>query len=190
MSVNQSQPEIRTSDGAVATLPSPELLGERRQKYEPWAKQISRPQPDGHGAVPTRSDPLNWTPLAKPLEECTVALVSTGGVHLDDEEPFDVYTEQGDWSCRAIPADVDTARLTVTHTHYATQDALADINVMFALDRLHELRADGVIGQVSPTHFGFMGFIPDPRPLLSETVPGVVESLRSHNTDVVVLTGG
>src|SRR4051794_5152453 len=33
---------------------------------------------------------IPWTPLNKPLAECTVVLVSTGGVHLHHDRPFKV----------------------------------------------------------------------------------------------------
>jgi D-proline reductase (dithiol) PrdB len=32
-----------------------------------------------------------------------------------------------------------------------------DRNVVFPLDRLNELAAEGVIGEVAPTHYSFMG---------------------------------
>jgi D-proline reductase (dithiol) PrdB len=191
VSVSASQhPEIRTSDGVVASLPAPEAVEEREQSYKEWAARIARPQPEGHAFVATRCEPLHWTPLAKSLESCTVALVSTGGVHLKSQDPYDVYSEHGDWSCRPIPGDVDTADLTVTHTHYATRDALEDVNVMFPLDRLRELKDEGFIGEVSALHYGFMGFIPDPGRLVDEVLPEVAQGLRDHQVDVVVLTAG
>src|SRR5512133_1358026 len=32
--------------------------------------------------------PIPWTPLSKPLTECKVVLISTGGVHLHQDRPF------------------------------------------------------------------------------------------------------
>jgi len=51
---------------------------------------------------------IPFTPLAKPLSECTVALVSTAGVARNDDRPFDQECERrnpwwGDPSFRAIP---------------------------------------------------------------------------------------
>lgn len=190
MTVSSAQAEIRTSDGVVATPPPPEVVAERQTAYAEWLRSTTRERPLGHELVPTRAEPLHWTPLAKPLSECTVALVSTGGVHLRTQEPFAVYEEVGDWSSRAIPGDADTRDLTVTHTHYATQDALDDVNVMFPLDRLRDLAAEGIVGRVAPVHFGLMGFIPDPTLLLSETVPAIARRLRDGGVDVVLLTAG
>jgi hypothetical protein len=42
---------------------------------------------------------IPWAPLRKPLSECTVALVSTGGVHLRSDRPFNL---NGDPTFRVI----------------------------------------------------------------------------------------
>ena len=51
---------------------------------------------------------IPFTPLAKPLRECTVALVSTAGIARNDDRPFDQERERrepwwGDPSFRVIP---------------------------------------------------------------------------------------
>ena len=33
--------------------------------------------------------PIPWTPLSRPLEECTVALLSSAGLALNTDRPFD-----------------------------------------------------------------------------------------------------
>ena len=38
-----------------------------------------------------------------------------------------------------------------------------DINVVFPIDRLRELEADGTIGSISDFHYSFMGASRDPR---------------------------
>lgn len=185
-----AHPEVRTSDGAAGVFAGPEVRAERAASYAGWAANVSRPQPFGHGTIPTRASPLRWTPLRRPLAACTVALVSTGGVHLRSQPAFAIYDEAGDASSRAIPGDVRGADLTFSHTHYATDDALADPNVMFPIDRLRELAAAGAVGASAPLHFGFMGFIPDPRRLVGETAPAAARALKGRGVDVVVLTPG
>lgn len=172
-----------------ARLPSQEVIGQRRQAYESWLRGPTRPWPDGHGLVPTRSSPVRWTP-PKPLGDSTVALVTTAGAHRRSQEPFAVYDHDGDSSSRAIPGDVDSADLTVTHTHYDTRDALEDVNVILPIDRLRELAEEGVIGRPAPLHFGLMGFIPDPGELVERTAPEMAARLRGEGVDAVVLTGG
>jgi len=47
--------------------------------------------------------PPPWTPLHQPLSACTVALVTTAGVHLKDDAPFDIGDKEGDPTYRVIP---------------------------------------------------------------------------------------
>lgn len=171
-------------------LASEDLRKERAQKFAHWRANVGRPAPLGHSFRYTPARPLHWTPLAKPLGACTVALVTTAGVHLRSQEPFAVFEPAGDWSFRRIPGDVDTSELTVTHTHYDTRDALADINVIFPLDRLRELAADGLVGRVASMHLAFMGFIPDPARLVAETAPAAAAELARAGVDVALLTAG
>jgi len=148
-------------------------------------------RPGGHGALAdVRNETLAWTPLDKPLSESTVALLTTGGVHLKSQTPFDVMKEDGDWSLREIPADTAPEALTITHTHYNHLDADKDVNVMFPIERLHELHEAGVVGGVAGTFYGMMGWVPDPRPTVRDTVPEIVDRAKAEGVDIILLTPG
>lgn len=97
------------------------------------------------GAIP-------WTPLRKPLAESTVALISTGGVHLRRDHPFNL---NGDPTFRVIPKDAPAAEITISHQAYDRTDALKDINLVFPIERLRELEAEKVIGRLADDHYGF-----------------------------------
>jgi D-proline reductase (dithiol) PrdB len=168
----------------------PEVRAQRLEKFTNWAARVGREPPLGHFFVHTPAQPLSWTPLRKPLRECTVALVTTCGVHLKSQEPFSLYVEEGDWSSRTIPGDVDVRDLMISHTHYDVRDAEQDVNVVFPIERLRELAADGVIGRVSPLHFGFMGFIPNPAELARVTAPAAAAALVEQGVDAALLTAG
>jgi D-proline reductase (dithiol) PrdB len=128
-----------------------------------------------------------WAPLVKPLSACRVALVTTGGVHLDSDPPFDLASRDGDPTVRRIPADVEPRRLRISHSHYDTRDAERDVNVLFPIERLRELAAEGRIGGVAPTHYSF-GWIRAVDPLVRETAPLVARELLEAGVDAVVLT--
>ncbi|MBU2548945.1 MAG: hypothetical protein KKB20_11065, partial [Proteobacteria bacterium] len=51
-----------------------------------------------------------WTPFEKPMKQARIALVSSGGVFRDDQEPFDPWAVN-DLSFREIPKDTPFERL-------------------------------------------------------------------------------
>ena len=138
----------------------------------------------------TANPRLAWTPLTKPIGECAVALVTTAGAHPKAAPAFDLLNEHGDPSFRVISADIAVADLTVSHSHYDTTDALADPNVIFPLERLRELVADGTVGALSPIHIGMMGWNPDGARVRDETAPAIARALVQAGVDVAVLTPG
>lgn len=137
----------------------------------------------GHAVVSTD---VPWTPLAKPLGACRVALVTSAGVHLDADPPFDLASRDGDPTFRRIPGDVEPRRLRISHNHYDTRDAERDVNVVFPIERLRELAAEGRVGAVAPVHYGF-GWIQAVEPLVRETAPLAARELVEAGVDAVVL---
>lgn len=158
------------------------------QWQERWAAWM---HPGGHAALAdVRNEHLAWAPLTKPLAECTVMLLTTGGIHLRTQTPFDVLKKDGDWSHREISSDTPPDSLTITHTHYNHLDADRDVNCMFPIERLPELCDQGVIGGVARTFFGLMGWVPDPRATVRDTVPAIVARAKAEGVDIAVLTPG
>ena len=45
-----------------------------------------------------RIDPVPWAPLAKPLSECRLGIVSTAGLSMPDQDTFDEKMKGGDAS--------------------------------------------------------------------------------------------
>jgi D-proline reductase (dithiol) PrdB len=131
--------------------------------------------------VPT-SDDIPWTPLKRPLAEATIALVTTGGVHLCAEKPFDL---RSDASFRVIPRSASREALCLTHEHYDRRDAAADLNLVFPLERLLELEAAGIIGRAAETHYGF-GFVENPQELLAPGHQVGVRLAQAH-VDLAIL---
>lgn len=105
--------------------------------------------------VPDVEAGIPWAPFAGPLSSARVALVSTGGLYLPPDPPFDVDAPLGDPGLRVIPSDVALSELRIAHAHYGHQRAERDPNVVFPLDRLRELAADGVIGGVASRAYSF-----------------------------------
>ncbi|WP_142828108.1 glycine/sarcosine/betaine reductase selenoprotein B family protein [Planococcus soli] len=128
--------------------------------------------------------------LQKPLDQCKVALVSTAGVHLKSDEPFDVDNPAGDPSFRIIPADVTEQELTVTHIYFDTKFAKTDPSIVFPLQQLKESAADGKIGSVSGVHIGLNGGILDTTIAEQDFIPKVVELFHNEGIDAALLVPG
>lgn len=136
--------------------------------------------------VPNTPKPV-WTPLTKPLSECTVAFCTAGGVHLKSQKRFVL---SGDYSYRLIPSDTPSSELMVSHGGFDNSDVNKDINSMLPIDRLRELAAEGFIGKVAPTLVGFMGGGGNVEKFRNETGPAIAKILRDEGVDVAVFTGG
>jgi len=133
-------------------------------------------------------DEIPFTRLRVPLAEAKIALITTAGVHHRHQAPFNC--EAGDWTCREIAGDAADEDLMITHTHYDTTDAQADLDAVFPLRRLRELAAEGIIGAVSPVHYGLMGYIPECAPLVERTAPEMARTLKAAGVHAVVASPG
>lgn len=145
-----------------------------------WAKS--------HRFVEGREIP--WTPMRKSVADSVIALVTTAGVHLKSQEPFDMEDPDGDPSFREIPTDTSHVDLTITHKYYDHSAADRDINVVLPLDRMRELFKEKRIGGLAPIIYGFMGHVHGRhlRTLLEASAPEVARRLKSDGAEAVVLT--
>ena len=136
--------------------------------------------------------PIPWTPLSKPLAECTVALLSSAGIALKGDRPFDQEGERrnpwwGDPSHRVLPLDTTAQDVGVYHLHINPSFGLQDLNCLLPLQRLKELVAVGMVGRAAAHHYSIMGYILEPEVLLRETTPAIIAQLRAEHVDAVAL---
>lgn len=136
--------------------------------------------------------PIPWAPLTKPLPASTVALISSAGMALKCDRPFDQEGERrnpwwGDPSYRIIPQNTATGDAQVYHLHIDPMPVNQDMNCLFPVARLNELATAGVIGRAAPRHYSTMGYILDPTQLLAETAPALIRRLKEDAVDVVLL---
>lgn len=129
-----------------------------------------------------------FTPYDKDLKSATVAIVSATGVFLADQEPFPAE-DPGDTTYRVIPADADMGAMRIVHGHYDHGEADTDPNIVFPLDTLRELVADGFIGAVNDKHFSY-GFTTKLKELYETTFPEIADKVERSKTKLVVLTAG
>ena len=135
-------------------------------------------------------DGAPWTPLAKPLAECTAAIVTTAGLHLRDAKPFNRDHPRGESTYRVIPSNSDSADIVQSHFSigFDRTAIYRDINITFPMDRMRELAERGVIGKVAPNHYSFMGALRDCTVIAEQTGPEVARRLKDEGVDLVLLT--
>jgi D-proline reductase (dithiol) PrdB len=142
--------------------------------------------------APRPDDPTTtaMTPMRKRLNECTVALITTAGLSLPDQAPFDVTIKMGDSSFREFPADISPQLLEMHQRSWAFDQTgiLRDRNLAFPLDRLREMLERGEIGAIAPHHYSFMGSIVGPSKLIKQSAPEVAYRLAADAVDVALLT--
>lgn len=123
-----------------------------------------------------------WTPLAKPIRECRLALVSSGGFYLAGQPSF----EDNDLSYRLIPSDADVRALRIHHHGYRDDDADRDPNCVFPLERLRELAAASVIGGLAEVAVSFVMTYAAHREV-TERGPRIAAELATRHVDVALL---
>ncbi len=144
------------------------------------------PSEDFQGKIP-------WTPLSKPLSETTFALVTSAGISLKSDPPFDMEREKteptwGDPTYRFIPKGTQSADINVNHLHINSKHILADLNVMLPLERMEELSAEGVIGSLAPTAYSFYGFQWENRDFLNTAIAPMIDNMKLEDVEAVLLT--
>mgnify|MGYP000375869062 CR=1 FL=1 len=119
-----------------------------------------------------------------PLPERRVAIVTTAGVHVRSDRPFD----SGATDYRVIPGDTPPGELLMSHlsVNFDRTGFQEDINVAFPLHRLHELSAGGIVGSVSDFHYSFMGAAPVRK--LESKARELAGLLKKDKVDAVLLS--
>ena len=137
--------------------------------------------------VITIDTPPSIAKIKKELNNSKVAFITTAGVHLKSDNPFNT---KGDHSFRMIPRDANFQDLTISHDHYDTKEALKDINCVFPLEILRDFAEEEIIGSVAPRNFGLMGYIPEVDLLIKETAPEIADYLVEDGVDIALISPG
>src|SRR6202035_3754221 len=118
------------------------------------------------------------------LSQRRVAIVSPAGLVVRGENPF--LGRDPDY--RAIASTVAADDLLCRHIsiNFDRTGFQEDWNVVFPLDRLNELAAEGTIGSVAATHYSFMGAT-DPVQMV-DGAREVAGKLKADQVDAVLLT--
>ena len=130
---------------------------------------------------PFESEPFAQGP---PLSQRRIALLTSAGLHRVEDDAFSMV----DLSYRVIPGAVRAEELTMTHSsvHFDRVGFREDVNLVFPIDRLRELEAEGVIGSIADYHYSLMGagWLPHQ---IEPTMRELARLLREDEVDAVCL---
>ena len=136
---------------------------------------------------------IPWTPLSKPLKEATIALVTSAGISLKSDRPFNMEREKqepswGDPSYRELPKGTTEKDIQIHHLHINPKPILQDINVILPLTRMAEFEKEGIVGRLAPTAYSFYGFQLESKEFLSQAIEPISKRMRQEGVDAVFLT--
>jgi hypothetical protein len=165
------------------------------RRVDPWrftGPVLRKIITDGIPDEPSYTD-IPWAFPTKPLADAKVALLSTAGISMKGEPPFDLERERreplwGDPGWRRVHAGATSSTVEVNHLHIKTDYISHDLNVALPIDRLRELAADGTVGEVARSHYSTMGYQgADTSVLENETAPQIAGSLLEEGVDLLLL---
>ncbi len=121
------------------------------------------------------------------LSQRRVAIITTAGLHLRGEAPYDGQGSGIDY--RVIPTNTPEQDLVMSHVsvNFDRAGFQADVNVVFPLDRLKELATKKLIGSVANFHYSFMGAI-WPITKYEAKVRALAKLLKQDHVDAVILS--
>ena len=130
-------------------------------------------------------DDVPWT-TPKPLHESRVAIVTTAGLRVESNADWNA----GDQGFTQIPHDAENLTLAHYSPNFDRVGWVLDKNVVFPIDRLHEMAEEGIIGSVANTHVSFMGAQPDHtlETIRLDSGPAAAKLLADDEVDLVLLT--
>ncbi len=140
------------------------------------------------GSMITKDDYIPLACLRQPLSASRLTFVSTAGVQPAGTLPFDTAHPVGDYTFRRVPSASSPADLEIHQLKYPTHGAARDLNVIFPIERLQELAAEGIVGGLSANFFSFIGYNMDPERLERTLAEDIAEQVAAEGTDVALLS--
>jgi D-proline reductase (dithiol) PrdB len=106
---------------------------------------------------------ISWTPMTKPLSRATMTTVTSAGISLKSDPPFDMEIEKrdptrSDISYRDLPRQITEGEIHVNHLHINTNHIKQDINVILPLLGWPSWKKRGSSVNLPPPLFRSMGF--------------------------------
>ncbi len=140
------------------------------------------------GVMITRDESVPLAGLAKLLAASRLTFVSSAGVQPRGTVPFDVVHPVGDYTFRRVPTTASPADLEIHQLKYPTDGARRDLNVIFPIERLQELAAEGAVGGLTPSFFSFIGYNMDPERLERTLAEDLAAAVVADGAEAALLS--
>lgn len=132
----------------------------------------------------TRTIHTQYQRLVKPASECTLCLVTTAGIHLKSDEPFEV---RGGMSPQYRTLDIDKlSEVVLQYDGYYRAAAREDINVILPVDTFRKFEKEGRIKKLLPTVVSFYGKAEDDL-ALAGNARHCANFLKSQKVDAAII---
>jgi D-proline reductase (dithiol) PrdB len=143
------------------------------------------PQPTRDAVLSAPCPSFDTEPFVSgpPLARRRMAIVSSAALIRRGDPPF----PYGSAECRFLPASTPHGDILTSHVsiNFDRAGFQRDVNVVYPIDRLRELAAEGVIGGIAETHFTVMGST-DPAGM-TDTADQIARQLQKERIDTVLL---
>ncbi len=158
---------------------------ERRRQLRPglW-ETVNERYP---GAMISKTDTVPLARLDKPLADARLTFISSAGVQPKGTLPFDVVHPVGDYTFRRVPSDASPSDLEIHQLKYPTDGANRDLNVIFPIERLQALAADGLVGGLTSSFFSFIGYNMDVKRLEATLAEDIADAVVADHAEIALL---
>lgn len=143
--------------------------------------QNSAPKPPRILAAPSKP---SWCAITKPLERSRVALLTSAALRLAGQTPF---VPREDLSYRRVPSDPAAGEIIIDHHSGIGRMPKQDPEIVFPRTALAALAQKGIIGELSPWHFSFMGGLRQHKEIENELAPAIAGELATAEVDLALL---
>lgn len=140
------------------------------------------------GSMIHKEDFVPLARLRRPLAESRLTFISTAGVQPKGTLPFDTTHPVGDYTFRRVPSNASPGELEIHQLKYPTHGAERDLNVIFPLERLQELAAEGIVGALTPNFFSFIGYNMDAERFERTLAEEIADAVVADGADAALMS--
>lgn len=130
---------------------------------------------------------IPWARNTVALADSKIAVVTTAGYYAKGQPAFLEGSPAGDWTFRVIHRDIPLTKLILSNHTVDRRPALLDPNLLFPLDRLADLKNQGIIGSVANNHYSFYSFTARPNRVIDGSAKDTARRIRYEGVDKVII---